>query len=1055
MKGAIAWFADNHVAANLLMFFLLIAGIITAFSIKLEVFPETTLDKINISIEYPGASPEEVEEGVVRRIEENIAGLTGIERIDSKAREGFGSVTIEVMKGWDIKKLLDEVKAEVDRITTLPDEAEKPVVRELTRQSQVVSISIYGDVSESSLKHMAEIIKDELTNLPGVTLAEIAAARNNEIHIEISENTLRKYGLTLGMVAAAVKKNSLDLPAGSVKTRTGEVLIRTKGRRYYASDYHDIPIITHPDGTNVTLGDIADLKEGFADVDLYAGFDGKPALIINVYRVADQNALKVAAAVKEYLSEIKPGLPDGISVGIYNDWSKILKSRIELLTSNMLWGLLLVSLILGFFLNLRLAFWVTLGIPISFAAGLMLLPYNDVSLNMISLFAFIMVLGIVVDDAIIVGENVFRKQEEGLSPLDAAVDGTLEVGRPVIFSVLTTMVAFGPLLMAGGTMGKFMRNIPIVVIAVLFGSLVESLFVLPAHLARSKAARMAQSSHKKEKFMARLMSWVIQKPYARLVEFCVRWRYVTVAIGIAVLMLTLGVWSSGKIKFTFFPKVEGDVLQCMVTMPTGTPLERTREVVKYIEQAGIDVMTEQDKKRSENAPPLMEYHANLLGAQFGRHGASGSGGHLAQVWIQLLDGEIRNTSSAELNRMWRERVGNIADAEALIFSSEIHSAGNAIEIHLSINDYKQLQVAADDLKAELDKFPGVFDISDSYQPGKMEMQLKLKPNAESLGLTLNDLARQVRHGFYGAEAIRFQRDKNEVKVLVRFPDAERVSVGNVEDMRIRTATGEEVPFRTVAEVEMKRGYSTIERAQRLRVIKVTADVNEKQANANEIRQNLLNRFLPDLKNKYPGLRFSLEGEGKEQEESLADIKRGFIIALFCIYALLAIPFKSFSQPLIVMSAIPFGIVGAVWGHLLMGFNLSIVSLFGIVGLAGVVVNDSLILIHRVNRMRKEGDNAYDAVIKSGMFRFRAIILTSMTTFAGLTPMLLEKSIQARFLIPMAVSLGFGVMFATGITLLLIPCGYMILDDIHELIEKIKQLFTLSPDSRASSRENSA
>ncbi|MBC2717645.1 MAG: efflux RND transporter permease subunit [Desulfobacteraceae bacterium] len=1050
MKGAIAWFADNHVAANLLMFFLLIAGIITAFSIKLEVFPETTLDKINITTAYPGASPEEVEEGVVRRIEENIAGLTGIERIDSKAREGSGSVTIEVMKDWDLKKLLDEVKAEVDRITTLPDEAEKPVVRELTRQSQVVSISVYGDVSEASIKHVAETIKDELTNLPGITLAEVAAGRDSEIHIEISENTLRKYGLTLGMVAAAVEKNSLDLPAGSVKTRTGEVLIRTKGRRYYAPDYHDIPIITNPDGTNVTLDDIADLKEGFADVDLYAGFDGKPALIINVYRVAEQNALKVASAVKEYLAEITPGLPDGISVGIYNDWSKILKSRIELLTKNMFWGLLLVSLILGFFLNLRLAFWVTLGIPISFSAGLILLPYNDVSLNMISLFAFIMVLGIVVDDAIIVGENVFRKQEEGLPPLAAAVEGAIEVGRPVIFSVLTTMVAFGPLLMAGGTMGKFMRNIPIVVIAVLFGSLVESLFVLPAHLARSKAALMVQSPEYKEKFMARIMSWVIQKPYAWLVKFCVRWRYMTVAIGIAVLMLTIGVWASGKIKFTFFPKVEGDVLQCMVTMPSGTPLARTRELVKYIEQAGKDVMTEQDKKRPENAQPLMEYSANLIGAQFGRHGTSGSGGHLAQVWIQLLDGEIRDISSAELNRLWRERVGSIADAESLIFSSEIHSAGNAIEIHLSINDYEQLQVAADDLKTELDKFPGVFDISDSYLPGKMEMQLKLKPNAKSLGLTLNDLARQVRHGFYGAEAIRFQRDKNEVKVLVRFPDAERKSVGNVEEMRIRTASGDEVPFRTVAEVDMKRGYSTIERAQRLRVIKVTADVNEKQANANEIRQDLVDRFLPDLKNKYPGLRFTIEGEGKEQQESLADVKRGFIIALFCIYALLAVPFKSFSQPLIVMSAIPFGIVGAVWGHLLMGFNISIISLFGIVGLSGVVVNDSLVLIHRVNRMRREGDSAFEAVIKGGMFRFRAIILTSLTTFAGLTPMLLEKSIQARFLIPMAVSLGFGVIFATGITLLLIPCGYMILDDIHALIEKIKQLFrssTVQPDIR--------
>jgi multidrug efflux pump subunit AcrB len=603
------------------------------------------------------------------------------------------------------------------------------------------------------------------------------------------------------------------------------------------------------------------------------------------------------------------------------------------------------------------------------------------------------------------------------------------------------MVAFSPLLLAGGTMGNFMRNIPIVVIAVLFGSLVESLFILPAHLARSRAALSLQSPHKKEKIMARTMTWIIQKPYARLIEFCIRWRYVTVAAGIAVLLLTMGIWASGKIKFTFFPKVEGDVIQCMITMPVGTPLARTREVVASIETAGKDVIAEQDQARPADAPPLMEYSANLIGAQFGRRGVSESGGHLAQVWIQLLEGEKRDVSSAELNRRWRERVGLIADSESLIFSSEIHSAGNAIEVHLSINDYDLLQQAADDLKTELEKIPGVFDISDSYLPGKMEMQLKLKENAESLGLTLNDLARQVRHAFYGAEAFRFQRDKDEIKVLVRFPDAERRSVGNVEEMRIRTADGREVPFSTVAAVEMERGYSTIERAQRLRVIKVTADVNEKQANANEIRQELVARTLPALKNKYSGLRFNIEGEGREQQESLADVKKGFIMALFCIYALLAVPFRSFSQPLIVMSAIPFGIVGAVWGHLLMGFNISIVSLFGIVGLSGVVVNDSLVLIDRVNALRRDGDNAHDAVVKGGMLRFRAIILTSLTTFAGLTPMLLEKSLQARFLIPMAVSLGFGVMFATGITLILIPSGYMILDDIHELIEKVKGIVT--------------
>ena len=1036
MKTAIAWFAENHVAANLLMFFILIAGVVTGLGIKLEIFPETELDKITITVAYPGASPSEVEEGVVRRIEENVAGLEGIKRIDSVSREGSGSVTIEVMKDWDIKKLLDEVKSEVDRITTMPEEAEEPIVREVTRRMQVISVAIYGDVPESSIKHIAQTAKDELTNIEGITQADLAAVRDNEIHLDISEKTLRKYNLTLGAVADAVARSSLDLPAGSVDAREGEVLIRTKGRRYYARDYRDVPVITRPDGTRITLDQIAELNEGFADVDLYSKFQGKPGAIINVYRVADQSALEVAEKVRDYVNTLQPALPHGIQAEYYQDMSTILKSRIELLTKNMLLGLILVSLLLGIFLNGRLAFWVTLGIPISFAFGMMLLPYYDVSLNMISLFAFIMVLGIVVDDAIIVGENIFRQQEAGVGRLRASVDGTLEVGRPVIFSVLTTMVAFWPLLMAGGTMGNLMRNIPLVVILVLLGSLVESLFILPAHLARSKAV---QKTGARPKRMTLLLNWIIRKPYRRLVEFCVRWRYATLALGVAVLLLTFGVWAAGKIKFTFFPKVEGDVLECHITMPAGTPMQRTEEVVNHLTETAKQMLAEKDEMRPENAPPLMDHTASIIGAQFGRRGAGDSGGHLAQIWVQLLEGEKRDISSAALSREWRDRAGKIPDAESITFKSEIHSAGNPVEVHLSLENHDQLLAAADELKAELEGFTGVFDISDSYMPGKMEMQLKLKPNAASLGLKLADMARQVRHAFYGAEAMRFQRDKNEVKVLVRYPDEDRQSLGNVEEMRIRTPDGSEVPFSEVAEVNMERGYASIERAQRLRVIKVVADVNENVTNANEVRQYLENDYLPTLKNRYAGLRFTIEGEGQEQKEVMGDIGKYFIIAIFCIYALLAVPFKSFSQPFIVMAAIPFGVVGAILGHLLMGFNVSIISLFGIVGLSGVVVNDSLVLIHRVNDLRKDGFNAHDAVIEGGKLRFRAVILTSVTTFGGLTPMMLEKSIQARFLIPMAISLGFGVLFATLITLLLIPCGYMVLEDIHNVKDKVKSL----------------
>ncbi len=1038
MKGMISWFAKNHVAANLLMLFLLLAGAVTGLTMKVETFPEFSLDMITVTTVYPGASPSEVEEAIIRRIEERVSGLSGIKRIDSTALEGSGTVTIEVMKDWPLKKLLDEVKSEVDGITSFPNEAERPIVREVTRRSRVISLAVFGDASEYTIKNLAEKIKDDIINLPDITQADLAGVKTGEIHLEISEEALRRYGLTLGKVAEAVRKGSLDLPAGRVKTSGGEILIRTKGRRYYADEYRDVPILTNPDGTKVTLGQIAALSDGFQDVDLKARFQGKPAALIEVFRVADQNALTVAKTIKEFAKKIRPTLPEGIGIGIYNDRSIMLKSRINLLMKNMTLGLLLVSILLGLFLDLKLAFWVTLGIPISFLSGLWMLPKFDVSINMISLFAFIMVLGIVVDDAIIVGENIFRKYEEGMGPESGSIEGAVEVGRPVVFAVLTTVAAFWPLLSGGGTMGKIMRNLPIVVILVLLGSLVESLVILPAHLNRSRERKNRRDlKPKKEKWMSRGLKKVINGPYNRLVTFCVNWRYATVGLGIAILLLTIGVWEGGWIRFTFFPKVEGDTLTCSVTMPAGTTVARTEKVVAHLEETARETIGEVDKKRPEGAEPLLEYMISVVGIHVGGRGpsagAGSSGSHLGQVFVQLLEGEKRDVSAVSLVKLWRKKVGTIPDAESITFQSDLFSAGNAVEVHLSLDDHDLLLAAADDLKQELGKYPGVFDISDSFLPGKDEMQLKLKPAARSLGLTLNDLAQQVRHAFYGAEALRIQRDQDEVKVLVRYPDEERRSLGHVEEMRIRTPDGQEVPFRQVAEVKMEQGYASIQRAQRLRVVKVTADVDEAVSNANEVRMELEKRILPDMKFKYSGLRYSIEGEGKEQKESMSDVIQGFAVALFCIYALLAIPFRSFSQPLVVMAAIPFGLVGAVAGHLIMGLNLSLLSMFGMVGLAGVVVNDSLVLIDAANRLKRGGESVQKSVIRAGGLRFRAIILTSLTTFAGLSPMILEKSIQAQFLIPMAVSLGFGVLFATGITLLLVPCGYVILEDIHRLL----------------------
>ncbi len=1042
MKGIVAWFAENHVTANLLMIFLLLAGAFTAVTMKLEVFPETSLDRISVTMAYPGASPAEVEEGIVRRIEENVAGLAGIKRIDSVAREGVGTVNIEVMTGWDLKELLDEVKAEVDRITIFPDEAEEPVVREVTRRTQVINVAVYGDAPESTIKRLTEKIKDEITNLQGITYAELFGLRQGEIHIEISEQTLRRYGLTLGQVAQDVRRASLDLPAGSVKTTSGEILVRTKGRRYYAADYEDVAVITRTDGSTVTLGQIANLRDGFEDVDLASRFQGKPAGVIQVFRVADQNALTVAGTVKGYIEEIRPSLPAGIEISFYRDRSEILRSRMELLLRNMGIGLILVSVLLAVFLNLRLAFWVTLGIPISFAAGIMVLPRLDVSINMISLFAFITVLGIVVDDAIVVGENIFRKQDEGLKGLDGAVNGAMEVGRPVVFAVLTTVVAFWPLLLGSGTMGKVMRNIPIVVIVVLLGSLVESLLILPAHLAGSqRGGKQKSKSSIEEKRVARWLQWVIKGPYARLVDFCVRWRYATASLGIVMLMLTLGIYKGGLIKFTLFPKIDSDTLVCSLTMPAGTPVEYTTKIVAQLEQSAKETLAEADKQRPEGVPPLFEHSVASVGFHSGGHGPMDSGpqqgSHLAEVTVQLLEGEQREVSASHLANLWREKVGVIPDAESVTFQSALFSAGNPIEVHLSLEDHDQLLAAADELKEELRGYPGVFDVSDSFLLGKEEMQLKLKLAARSLGLTLDDLARQVRHAFYGAEALRLQRDQDEVKVMVRYTEPERKSLGNLEEMRIRAPDGSEVPFSQVAEVKMEHGYASIQRAQRLRVIKVAGDVDETVVNANEVRIDLGNGFLPQLKNYYPGLRYTIEGEGKEQAESMGDVVRGFAIALFGIYALLAIPFRSFTQPLVVMSAIPFGMIGAVFGHLVMGYNLSLLSMFGIVGLAGVVVNDSLVLIDATNRIRGQVKDAHDAIMAAAALRFRAIILTSLTTFAGLTPMLLERSLQAQFLIPMAISLGFGVLFGTGITLLLVPSLYMILEDVKNVVAGVK------------------
>ncbi len=1042
MKGIIAWFSENTVAANLSMFFILGAGLLTIPTIKQEVFPEFSLDMINISVVYLGAAPEEVEEGVCIRIEEEIQDLEGIKRISSVANEGVGTVTVEVERGTDPRELLDDLKARIDGITTFPVETEKPVIIEVTNRRQVIDIAVWGDVGEKSLKVVGQRVRDEIAAVPGITQVELIVARPYEVSIEVSEAELRKHGLTFDQVAQAIRRSSFDLPGGSIRSASGDILLRTKGQAYDGLEFEEIVLLTRPDGTRLMLNDIARVVDGFAETDQSARFGGAPAVGVRVFRVGDQAALDVAAKVNKYVREAQLRVPEGITLTAWNDSSRVLRGRLDLMLRNAKAGYILVFLVLALFLRFRLAFWVSLGIPISFLGAMWLMPMLDISINMISLFAFIVVLGIVVDDAIIVGENIHSHQERGEKGVTGARRGASRVAVPVVFGVLTTIAAFSPLLAVEGTMGKMMSVVPTIVIATLVFSLFESLCILPAHLGHGGTRK--EEFHGLQgiwrRFQSRFtdgLATFIEKVYRPALEFALRWRYATIAWAVATLLITIGLVAGGRIKFQFFPSVESDFVSADLTLPPGTAVDATAAAIKYLEDGAIAVQDELQAEMDEGEINPIQYIFTSIGSQPFREGnrpnsSIGSGpaqSHIGELILELLPSEERNVTSAEIMQRWREKVGSIPDAIELSFSASLFSSGEPINIQLTGPDIEDLQEAAERLKLALAEYAGVFDITDSFRAGKREIKLGVKPAAEAYGVSRADLARQVRQAFYGEEAQRIQRGRDDVRIMVRFPEEERRSLGDLENMRIRTPSGGEVPFPVVAEVEMGRGFSSIRRVDQRRALNVTADVDASIGNAGEILGSVGSDVLPGILADYQGINFTLEGEQREQRDTMGGLRRGFMMALLLIYGLMAIPFRSYLQPLMVMSVIPFGIVGAIWGHIFMGLDLSILSLFGIVALTGVVVNDSIVLVHFVNTRRDEGVSIQKAVHDSGVVRFRPILLTSLTTFVGLSPLLLERSMQAKFLIPMATSLGFGVMFATVITLFLIPASYMILEDL--------------------------
>lgn len=1066
MRNLIRWFSRNNVSANFIMAAILIAGITTWFKLKKEIFPETSTDVVSVSVPYPGATPEEVEKGICIPIEEAIRDVEGIDIMRSTAANSIGVVYVEVSSESNVRDVLDDIKTRIDAIENFAENTESPLYEEVLIKNQVLTVAISADTDERTLRGYAEKIRDGiLTYKPpkpsnwlnkitssfrgsgGVSQVELSGLRKYEISIELSEDTMRAYGITFAAVADAVRASSIDLPGGAVRTDAGEILIKAESKRYSSDEFEKIPVITRTDGTVVFLGDIATILDEFEDVDLISRFNGKNAAALQIYRVGNEDTLEIAESARRYLEEIRTQLPEGVYVEIWNDNSQYLQGRLDLLRKNALWGLLLVLVILSLFLRPSLAALVTIGIPISFAGAIWMMPTTGISINMITLFAFILVLGIVVDDAIVVGENVYRRIRNGEDPRDASWRGTHEVGVVVIFGVLTTAVAFTPMLGISGVSGKIWRNIPWIVIPTLLFSLIQSKLILPAHLALLKPSNNEGSRNpilKVQRKVAQGMETFIDKFYRPILKLALGSRYVVITIFVALFFIAIGLVKGERIKWEFFPEVEAEIISAKVKMVEGVAFETTSDAVERIEKAAIKL---NEKYLNGSGRPLIINMLATVGSQPFKTGftpVTPTGDNLGEVALEILAGSERSISARELAAEWRKLTGPIPATSEISFQSQSAGSGNAIDLELSGDGMEKLIMATEEVKNSLSKIDGIIDISDSNNLGKRQVVLKsLLPAGESMGLRLSDVAMQLRQGFYGEEVQRLQRGRDEVKVMLRYPKGDRTSLEDVEQIKIRTRTGNEVPLSALVNFEEGRSKSVIRRTERVRAVRIAADIDRgnPKANANRARRTLENETLTKLAERFPGINYAFYGEQKDQARSMEELRSSSIFALLAVFVLMAIPLRSYVQPLIVMSAIPFGIVGSILGHILMGANMSIMSMCGIVALSGVVVNDSLVLVDYVNRHRIKGESLIAAAWEAGAARFRPIILTSLTTFAGLSPMLFETDLQAKFLIPMAISLGFGILFATAITLILVPSIYLVLEDFKILIikpEKIKR-----------------
>jgi len=1009
---------SHRVAPNLLMLVMLFGGLFMTTRITQEVFPAFEINSIQVSVAYPNASPADIEQGVILPVEEAVRGLAGVAEVTSVASEGSGRVTLELVDGADMQGTYQDIIRAVDRIQTFPQDAEEPEVSYSGWRRDVLDLLVYGDIEQRTLRTVAEQVRDRLLLDSGITQASLDNIRDLEIHISVPESELRALGLSLDEVASIIASNARDRSAGSVDSASGEILLRVDERRMAASDFASIVIRASADGAIVRLGDIATLEETFGDAtDGLQTFNGSPAVNLEVFRVGRETPIGVSDAVKELLPEIRANLPPGVEIAVQSDRSEIYRQRLELLLKNGFIGLLLVLLVLSLFLEFRLAFWVTVGIPTAFLGAFLFLPFMGVSINMISLFAFIVALGIVVDDAIVAGENIYEYRSRGMPLLEASVKGARSIAAPIIVSVMTNIVAFLPLALMPGGFGQLWAVIPAVVGTVFVLSLVEALIILPTHLAYTRRGGRSTTGlghrlHSLQQRFSQAFSRFIAVWYGGALALALRWRYVTLALAISLLAVVLAWPMSGRMGFVLMPRVESDRAEVTAVLPYGSPqqeMDLVRDRLVSAAQSVIEV---------NGADELSQgVFASVEGSE-------------VEVRVYLTSPDQRPISTAEMARLWRAEVGELPGVESLQFDTDRGGPGGgaAVTVQLSHSDITTLNQAAAVLGERLLEINYVTDVNDGYAEGKPQWNLRLTEVGKSLGLTANDLAGQVRGAFYGTEAFRLLRGGNEVTVRVQLPAGTSQSEAAVENFMIRTPQGQFVPLNQVATIERGAAATSIRRDNGRRVMPVTANVDP-PAQTNRVLAVVNSELLPQLVQDFPGLTYGYGGRQESMQEAVDSFYSTVTLALLGIYVLLALPFRSYLQPMIVMTAIPFGIVGALLGHLIMGYSLSLISIMGIIALGGVVVNGSLVLIDYANGQRREGLDVLSAVQAAGVRRFRPIFLTTLTTFGGLAPMIFETSVQAKFMIPMAISLGYGILFSSALLLFVVPALYLALDDL--------------------------